>query len=255
MSDLIAIGYPGRDDRAGRGRRGAVAGPRTSPSSRMRSRSSSVTPKASSTFTPAITRWKTARRGGCSGDCCSARCSSSRSWGWPSARAWARSWARSPRPGIDNDFQDQARDMLQPGTSALFLMVDKVTPGQGGRRAEPVRRHRSQVFSQRGRREGTQGRPARWLTGADMPTSATPDRARPFPTPPQAGRADVSPAWNDDDAQGGVGGTQREVNVAFHSACLATVRSAHHVLLCPNMAGLGSPIFAVPGRVIITRAG
>ena len=25
--------------------------------------------------------------------------------------------------------------MLQPGTSALFVVVEKVTPGQGGRRA------------------------------------------------------------------------------------------------------------------------
>jgi uncharacterized membrane protein len=30
--------------------------------------------------------------------------------------------------GVDNEFQDQVRGMLQPGTSALFLMVEKVTP-------------------------------------------------------------------------------------------------------------------------------
>src|SRR5450755_4951790 len=30
--------------------------------------------------------------------------------------------------GIDKQFQDQVRDMLKPGTSALFLMVEKVTP-------------------------------------------------------------------------------------------------------------------------------
>ena len=30
--------------------------------------------------------------------------------------------------GIDREFQDQVRDMLKPGTSALFLMVEKVTP-------------------------------------------------------------------------------------------------------------------------------
>jgi uncharacterized membrane protein len=29
---------------------------------------------------------------------------------------------------IDEAFQDQVRGMLQPGTSALFLMVGKVTP-------------------------------------------------------------------------------------------------------------------------------
>ncbi len=30
--------------------------------------------------------------------------------------------------GIDKQFQDQVRDMLQPGTSALFLVVEKATP-------------------------------------------------------------------------------------------------------------------------------
>ena len=35
---------------------------------------------------------------------------------------------RITKAGIDNDFQDQVRDLLQPSTSALFLMVDKVTP-------------------------------------------------------------------------------------------------------------------------------
>lgn len=30
--------------------------------------------------------------------------------------------------GINRQFEDQVRDMLQPGTSALFLMVEKVTP-------------------------------------------------------------------------------------------------------------------------------
>jgi uncharacterized membrane protein len=29
---------------------------------------------------------------------------------------------------INKEFQDQVRDMLQPGTSALFLIVEKVTP-------------------------------------------------------------------------------------------------------------------------------
>jgi uncharacterized membrane protein len=30
--------------------------------------------------------------------------------------------------GIDEGFQNQVRDLLQPGTSALFLVVEKVTP-------------------------------------------------------------------------------------------------------------------------------
>jgi uncharacterized membrane protein len=32
------------------------------------------------------------------------------------------------KSGIDKSFQDRVRDMLQPGTSALFLVVEKVTP-------------------------------------------------------------------------------------------------------------------------------
>ena len=32
------------------------------------------------------------------------------------------------KSGIDSEFQSQVRDLLQPGNSALFLIVDKVTP-------------------------------------------------------------------------------------------------------------------------------
>ena len=32
------------------------------------------------------------------------------------------------KAGIDQQFQEQVRDMLKPGTSALFLVVEKVTP-------------------------------------------------------------------------------------------------------------------------------
>ncbi|MFG2006271.1 DUF1269 domain-containing protein [Spirillospora sp. NPDC048911] len=32
------------------------------------------------------------------------------------------------KSGIDKQFQEQVRAMLKPGTSALFLVVDKVTP-------------------------------------------------------------------------------------------------------------------------------
>ena len=32
------------------------------------------------------------------------------------------------KSGIDKAFQDQVRDLLQPGTSALFLVVEKATP-------------------------------------------------------------------------------------------------------------------------------
>jgi uncharacterized membrane protein len=32
------------------------------------------------------------------------------------------------KSGVDKAFQDQVRGMIEPGTSALFLMVEKVTP-------------------------------------------------------------------------------------------------------------------------------
>src|SRR5438477_10685929 len=32
------------------------------------------------------------------------------------------------KSGIDKEFQQQVRDMLKPGTSALFLVLEKVTP-------------------------------------------------------------------------------------------------------------------------------
>ena len=32
------------------------------------------------------------------------------------------------KTSIDKQFQDQVRDMVQPGTSALFLILEKVTP-------------------------------------------------------------------------------------------------------------------------------
>ena len=35
---------------------------------------------------------------------------------------------RFAKTSIDQQFQEQVRDMLTPGTSALFLVVEKVTP-------------------------------------------------------------------------------------------------------------------------------
>ena len=32
------------------------------------------------------------------------------------------------KTGIDKEFQNQVRDMVKPGTSALFIVVEKVTP-------------------------------------------------------------------------------------------------------------------------------
>ncbi|HEY6597482.1 MAG TPA: DUF1269 domain-containing protein [Asanoa sp.] len=36
--------------------------------------------------------------------------------------------AKIEKNGVDEEFEAQVRDLLQPGTSALFLVVDKVTP-------------------------------------------------------------------------------------------------------------------------------
>jgi uncharacterized membrane protein len=35
---------------------------------------------------------------------------------------------KAEKSGINKEFQDQVRDALQPGTSALFLILEKVTP-------------------------------------------------------------------------------------------------------------------------------
>jgi uncharacterized membrane protein len=32
------------------------------------------------------------------------------------------------KSAVDKQFQDQVRDMLKPGTSALFMVIEKVTP-------------------------------------------------------------------------------------------------------------------------------
>ena len=32
------------------------------------------------------------------------------------------------KTGIDKEFQKQVRDMIKPGSSALFLIVEKITP-------------------------------------------------------------------------------------------------------------------------------
>ncbi len=35
---------------------------------------------------------------------------------------------KASKIGLNREFEEQVRDMLKPGTSALFLMVEKVTP-------------------------------------------------------------------------------------------------------------------------------
>ena len=49
------------------------------------------------------------------------------------------------KSAVDKQFQDQVREMLQPGTSALFMVVEG-DPGQGRGGDVQVRRHRAQEF-------------------------------------------------------------------------------------------------------------
>jgi uncharacterized membrane protein len=46
-------------------------------------------------------------------------------------------FAKLERSGVDQQFQDQVRAMLKPGTSALFLVVEKVTPDKAIERLKP----------------------------------------------------------------------------------------------------------------------
>ena len=40
--------------------------------------------------------------------------------------------------GVDNEFIDQVRSIIQPGQSALFLLIERSTPDKGDGRAEEV---------------------------------------------------------------------------------------------------------------------
>jgi uncharacterized membrane protein len=44
---------------------------------------------------------------------------------------------------VDKEFQDQVRDMLQPGTSALFMVLEKVTPDKA---VEALSKYRGTVL-------------------------------------------------------------------------------------------------------------
>ena len=44
--------------------------------------------------------------------------------------AWPRRMGKMGKAGMDKQFQDQVRDMLKPGTSALFIVFEKVTAGK-----------------------------------------------------------------------------------------------------------------------------
>ena len=55
------------------------------------------------------------------------------------------------KTSIDRQFQDQVRDMVQPGTSALFPDVGEGHLGQGRRGDEQVRRHGTEDVAVQGR--------------------------------------------------------------------------------------------------------
>jgi uncharacterized membrane protein len=57
------------------------------------------------------------------------------------------------KTGIDRDFEDQVRGLVQPGTSALFLMVEKVTPDKA---AEALNKYGGTVLRTSLSKEGEQ---------------------------------------------------------------------------------------------------
>jgi uncharacterized membrane protein len=48
--------------------------------------------------------------------------------GYPDETTALAAMGKVEKSGIDKQFQDQVRDMLKPGTLALFLVVEKLTP-------------------------------------------------------------------------------------------------------------------------------
>lgn len=48
--------------------------------------------------------------------------------GWAVGGLFGALFGVLEKVGVDKSFQQEVRDMVQPGTSALFLIVDKVTP-------------------------------------------------------------------------------------------------------------------------------
>ena len=61
------------------------------------------------------------------------------------------------RSGMDQQFQDQVRDMLKPGTSALFIVVDRVTPAEAIDASLEARRLRPEDIAPRGSAEARRG--------------------------------------------------------------------------------------------------
>jgi uncharacterized membrane protein len=127
MADLIVIGYPDEAtaeaarDEARRLVRDLIIQPDAiAVIRRMRT--------ASTTSAPAITGGRRGELGmfwGCCADCCSSsglRDSRGRRAGLGALMV------KLTRTGNGSAFQDQVRDLVKPATSALFLLLKKVTP-------------------------------------------------------------------------------------------------------------------------------
>jgi uncharacterized membrane protein len=74
------------------------------------------------------------------------------------------------KSGIDRRFQEQVRDMVQPGTSALFLIVEKVTPDKA---VEALSRYGGTVLKSSLSKEQEAELQAA-LHGEQVPASTTP---------------------------------------------------------------------------------
>jgi hypothetical protein len=71
--------------------------------------------------------------------------------------------------------------MLKPGTSALFMIIEKAHAGPRGCRAQPVRRHGSEELALQGRRGAAARGAARQGARADLNVdTAAPIRVEPF---------------------------------------------------------------------------
>jgi len=73
------------------------------------------------------------------------------------------------KTGIDKGFQDQVRDLLKPGMSALFLVVDRVTPDKA---VEGLARFGGTVLKSSLSKDA-EAELQQALHGADVPAGAT----------------------------------------------------------------------------------
>ena len=128
MSDLIAIGYPDE-----------ATAEAAADEARRLARDLIIEPDAIAVIVrdakrrvprahPAITWSAPGRPGACSGGCCSGVLFFVPVAGIAVGAGLGALMGKVSKSGIDSQFQDQVRGMLTPGTSALFLMVEKVTP-------------------------------------------------------------------------------------------------------------------------------